>query len=145
MSVSREMRGAAGPHYDRILPNTPGAWVRRWPSTIRTLVSVTLTTARPDARTAEESATDAVASLADPWITIVWNDPVNLMTYVTYVFESYFGYPPKRARTLMLQVHREGRAVVSTGPRERMEVDVQAMHGFGLWATMQRSSEGDRA
>ncbi|WP_425954644.1 ATP-dependent Clp protease adapter ClpS [Xylanimonas sp. McL0601] len=106
---------------------------------------MTLTTARPDARTAEESATDAVASLADPWITIVWNDPVNLMTYVTYVFESYFGYPPKRARTLMLQVHREGRAVVSTGPRERMEVDVQAMHGFGLWATMQRSSEGDRA
>ena len=106
---------------------------------------MTLTTARPDARTAEETAADAVASLADPWVTIVWNDPVNLMTYVTYVFESYFGYPPARARKLMLQVHREGRAVVSTGPRERMEVDVQAMHGFGLWATMQRSSEGDAA
>nr|WP_245885636.1 ATP-dependent Clp protease adapter ClpS [Xylanimonas oleitrophica] len=79
--------------------------------------------------------------LADPWVTIVWNDPVNLMTYVAYVFESYFGYSPARARTLMLQVHREGRAVVSTGPRERMEVDVQAMHGFGLWATMQRSDD----
>jgi len=106
---------------------------------------VTVTLAGPDLSTREETSTDAVTSLADPWVTIVWNDPVNLMTYVTYVFESYFGYPPARARTLMLQVHREGRAVVSTGPRERMEVDVQAMHGFGLWATMQRSSQGDAA
>ncbi len=102
-----------------------------------------MTTAAPGLRTENETHTEASASLADPWVTIVWNDPVNLMTYVTYVFESYFGYPPSRARTLMLQVHREGRAVVSTGPRERMEVDVQAMHGFGLWATMQRSSQGD--
>ncbi|GAB2458042.1 ATP-dependent Clp protease adapter ClpS [Xylanibacterium ulmi] len=100
---------------------------------------MTVVTPGTDARTSEET----VAALADPWVTIVWNDPVNLMTYVTYVFESYFGYPPARARTLMLQVHRSGRAVVSTGPRERMEVDVQAMHGFGLWATMQRASEGD--
>ena len=106
---------------------------------------MTATTAAPDLRTENETHTEAVSSLADPWVTIVWNDPVNLMTYVTYVFESYFGYPPERARTLMLQVHREGRAVVSTGPRERMEVDVQAMHGFGLWATMQRSSQGDVA
>jgi ATP-dependent Clp protease adaptor protein ClpS len=100
-----------------------------------------VTTAEPGSRTAEEASSEAVASLAEPWVTIVWNDPVNLMTYVTYVFESYFGYPPARARKLMLQVHREGRAVVSTGPRERMEVDVQAMHGFGLWATLQRSGD----
>ncbi|QAY62080.1 ATP-dependent Clp protease adapter ClpS [Xylanimonas allomyrinae] len=104
-----------------------------------------VTSAETDERTAEETAADTVTSLADPWVTIVWNDPVNLMTYVTYVFESYFGYPPDRARALMLQVHHSGRAVVSTGPRERMEVDVQAMHGFGLWATMQRSSEGGAA
>jgi ATP-dependent Clp protease adaptor protein ClpS len=94
-----------------------------------------MTTAAPEQVTSQE------AKLGDPWVTIVWNDPVNLMTYVTYVFEAYFGYPEHKARTLMLQVHHEGRAVVSTGPRERMEVDVQAMHGFGLWATMQRSGD----
>jgi ATP-dependent Clp protease adaptor protein ClpS len=101
---------------------------------------VSVTTARPE--TAEETTTEPETGLADPWVTIVWNDPVNLMTYVTYVFESYFGYPPAKARQLMLQVHREGRAVVSTGPRERMEVDVQAMHSYGLWATLQRSGQG---
>ncbi|MDR0482964.1 MAG: ATP-dependent Clp protease adapter ClpS [Cellulomonadaceae bacterium] len=78
------------------------------------------------------------ADISAPWITVVWNDPVNLMTYVSFVFESYFGFDETKARTLMLQVHHEGRAVVSSGPRERMEVDVAAMHGFGLWATMER-------
>jgi len=75
---------------------------------------------------------------ARPWVTIVWNDPVNLMSYVSYVFRSYFGYTEQKAERLMLQVHKEGRAVVSTGTREAMEVDVQAMHAFGLWATLQR-------
>jgi ATP-dependent Clp protease adaptor protein ClpS len=89
--------------------------------------------------TQEETGTAVDTQVADPWITIVWNDPVNLMSYVAYVFESYFGYSQAKARKLMLQVHHEGRAVVSTGTRERMEVDVQAMHGFGLWATMQQS------
>lgn len=86
-----------------------------------------------------EAATDA--AVADPWVTIVWNDPVNLMTYVTYVFETYFGHPRAKAEKLMQQVHQEGRAVVSTGSLEKMEVDVQAMHGFGLWATLQRSGQ----
>ncbi|WP_454044603.1 ATP-dependent Clp protease adapter ClpS [Cellulosimicrobium sp. Marseille-Q8652] len=90
---------------------------------------------------AEATRTEPEVALDQPWVTLVWNDPVNLMSYVAYVFESYFGYPTPRANELMLQVHREGRAVVSTGTRERMEVDVQAMHGFGLWATMQRSDE----
>ena len=85
-----------------------------------------------DVRSAEE------AVVARPWVTIVWNDPVNLMSYVAYVFRSYFGYSEQKAERLMLQVHQEGRAVVSTGSREAMEVDVQAMHGFGLWATLQR-------
>jgi ATP-dependent Clp protease adaptor protein ClpS len=93
--------------------------------------------------TQEQTRTEEVPGLADPWVTIVWNDPVNLMTYVSYVFESYFGYAPAKARKLMLQVHHDGRAVVSSGPRERMEVDVQAMHGYGLWATMQPSDKGD--
>ena len=79
--------------------------------------------------------------LADAWVTIVWNDPVNLMSYVTYVFQAHFGYAKTKAERLMRQVHEEGRAVVSTGNREVMEVDVQAMHSYGLWATMQRSGD----
>lgn len=89
----------------------------------------------------EETRSDQRTAAADPWVTVVWNDPVNLMSYVAYVFESYFGYSQTRANQLMLEVHHAGRAVVSTGDRERMEVDVQAMHSYGLWATMQRSGE----
>jgi ATP-dependent Clp protease adaptor protein ClpS len=74
-----------------------------------------------------------------PWITIVWNDPVNLMSYVSYVFQQYFGYPKPKAEKLMMQVHRDGKAVVSSGVREEMERDVQAMHGYGLWATLEKS------
>jgi ATP-dependent Clp protease adaptor protein ClpS len=74
-----------------------------------------------------------------PWITVVWNDPVNLMSYVTHVFREYFGYPRPKAEKLMMQVHNDGRAVVSSGGREEMERDVQAMHGYGLWATMEKS------
>jgi len=74
-----------------------------------------------------------------PWVTVVWNDPVNLMSYVAYVFESYFGMTQEQAHKLMLQVHEDGRAVVSSGAREKVEFDVQAMHGYGLWATMQKS------
>ncbi len=73
-----------------------------------------------------------------PWVTIVWNDPVNLMSYVTYVFQSYFAYPKEKATQLMLDVHRKGRAVVSNGTREEMERDTQAMHEYGLWATFQK-------
>ncbi|MFC5149078.1 ATP-dependent Clp protease adapter ClpS [Streptomyces aureoversilis] len=71
-----------------------------------------------------------------PWVTLVHNDPVNLMSYVTYVFQAYFGYPKDKARKLMLDVHHKGRATVSSGSREEMERDVQAMHGYGLWATL---------
>lgn len=73
-----------------------------------------------------------------PWLTVVWNDPVNLMSYVTFVFQEYFGYDRAKAERLMLQVHEEGRSVVSNGSREEMERDVAAMHGYGLWATMQK-------
>ena len=71
-----------------------------------------------------------------PWVTIVWNDPVNLMTYVTYVLQKLFGYPKEKAEKLMLQVHYEGRAVVSSGTREQMEHDVARLHAHGLWATL---------
>ncbi len=76
-----------------------------------------------------------------PWITLVWNDPVNLMSYVSYVFRSYFGFSETEAEKRMLQVHNEGKAVVATGPREEMERHVYAMHGYGLWATLQKDDE----
>jgi ATP-dependent Clp protease adaptor protein ClpS len=75
-----------------------------------------------------------------PWVTIVWNDPVNLMSYVTYVFQKHFGYSKEKATKLMLDVHHKGKAVVSNGSREEMERDVSAMHGYGLWATLQHDS-----
>jgi ATP-dependent Clp protease adaptor protein ClpS len=75
-----------------------------------------------------------------PWDVVVWDDPVNLMSYVVYVFRKVFGYPEPVARQLMLQVHREGRALVASEPRERAEMYVQQLHGHGLHATMQRSS-----
>jgi ATP-dependent Clp protease adaptor protein ClpS len=77
--------------------------------------------------------------LDQPWITLVWNDPVNLMSYVSYVFRSYFGFTRDQADRLMLQVHNDGRAVVATGSREEMERHVEAMHDFGLWATLQKA------
>lgn len=87
----------------------------------------------------DERADERVASRPDtPWVTIVWNDPVNLMTYVSWVFRSYFGHPREEAERLMLLVHTEGRAVVASGGREEMERHVEAMHDFGLWATLTR-------
>lgn len=83
---------------------------------------------------------DELTFLDKPWVTVVWNDPVNLMSYVAYVFGKYFGYSRKKSEKLMLQVHHEGRSVVSTGTREAMERDVQAMHEYGLWATMERAT-----
>lgn len=77
-----------------------------------------------------------------PWITIVWDDPVNLMTYVTYVLMELFGFTKEKAHELMMQVHTQGKAVVSTGSREEMEHDVARLHEYGLWATLQR---GDQA
>ena len=77
---------------------------------------------------------------APRWIVIVWNDPINLMTYVTFVFRKLFGYSHAHAHELMLKVHLEGRAVVSGGTQERCEYDVARLHAHGLWATMQPES-----
>jgi ATP-dependent Clp protease adaptor protein ClpS len=74
-----------------------------------------------------------------PWQTIVWNDPVNLMSYVTYVFQKLFGYSRDKATKLMLDVHHRGRAIVSSGSKEKVEGDVARLHAAGLWATMQHS------
>jgi ATP-dependent Clp protease adaptor protein ClpS len=86
----------------------------------------------------EERETEDVRDADRPWIVIVWNDPINLMSYVTFVFQKLFGYSRARATKLMLQVHEEGKAVVSSGTREKAELDVAQLHGHGLWATLQQ-------
>jgi ATP-dependent Clp protease adaptor protein ClpS len=100
-----------------------------------------VSTAPAEARPDLDATEDERAQTQTPWITVVWNDPVNLMSYVTWVFQTHFGYPKKRAERLMLDVHKKGKAVVSSGSREEMERDVEAMHGYGLWATMQKSGD----
>jgi ATP-dependent Clp protease adaptor protein ClpS len=88
-------------------------------------------------RTREPTGEDVVEP-DRPWIVIVWNDPVNLMTYVTLVFRQLFGYTEAKATELMLQVHHEGKAVVSSGTHEKAEYDVARLHAKGLWATMKQ-------
>jgi ATP-dependent Clp protease adaptor protein ClpS len=97
-----------------------------------------VTPARTRQGTREEVEVDAVGAVDTPWITIVWDDPVNLMTYVSYVLQKLFGYSEPHATKLMLQVHNEGKAVVSAGSREAMETDVSKLHAAGLWATLQQ-------
>ena len=80
---------------------------------------------------------DEVVEPDIPWIVLVWNDPINLMSYVTWVFQKLFGYSLEKATSLMLDVHHKGRAVVSSGSREKCELDVFRLHEHGLWATMQ--------
>jgi len=81
---------------------------------------------------------DTLVDEERPWIVLVWNDPINLMAYVTFVFQKLFGYSLEKAESLMMDVHEKGRAVVSTGTKERAELDVFRLHEHGLWATMQQ-------
>lgn len=87
----------------------------------------------PSIRTDEDSSTDR------PWLVIVWNDPINLMSFVTFVFQKLFGFSKEKATKLMMDVHVKGRAVVSSGTRQRAELDVYRLHEHGLWATMEQS------
>ena len=91
-------------------------------------------------QTQVDPVVDEVGAADRPWLTIVWNDPVNLMSYVTYVFQKLFGYSRDEATKLMLDVHHKGRAVVTQGSRDKVEVDVAKLHGAGLWATMQQDA-----
>ena len=86
----------------------------------------------------QEPSSEDVPLDERPWVVIVWNDPINLMSYVTLVLQQLFGYSRTRATRLMLQVHDEGKAAVSTGTREKAELDVSRLHAHGLWATMQQ-------
>ena len=93
------------------------------------------------AKTLTEAEINVEQLIDKPWITIVWDDPVNLMSYVTFVFIKLFGYSKEKAHELMMKVHNDGRAVVSSGTREEMERDVQRLHEHGLWATLQRDDK----
>lgn len=95
------------------------------------------TTLAPDR--VEETIDESKTEPDRPWLVIVWNDPINLMTYVTYVLQKLFNYPRAKAEKLMLQVHHEGRAVVSSGSREKAELDCFKLHAYGLWATLAKS------
>ncbi len=99
-----------------------------------TLVRVTIAPER-----VERADADEAVDPDRPWVTIVWNDPINLMSYVTFVFQQYFGFDKKKAEKKMLEVHHDGRSTVSSGSREEMERDVQAMHEYGLWATLEKA------
>ena len=90
----------------------------------------------------ERPEVEDVVATDVPWIVIVWNDPINLMSYVTFVFQKLFGYSKAKATALMLDVHEKGRAVVSSGTREEAEVDVFRLHEHGLWATMEKDGTG---
>lgn len=81
---------------------------------------------------------EAVAAVERPWQVVVWDDPVNLMSYVSWVFRKLFGFSKEKANHLMLQVHHDGKAIVSSGSREKMELDVFHLHEHGLWATMEQ-------
>ena len=120
-----------------------GSWTAgRFPS-VRALprpgppVSVAAAPAEAPVRAPEEELAGVTAPDV-PWVTLVWNDPVNLMSYVAHVFRTHFGYSRAKAEKLMRAVHEEGRAVVSTGTREEMERDTEAMHSYGLWATFRK-------
>ena len=89
-------------------------------------------------QTMDRTDVRSTTALDSAWVTVVWNDPVNLMSYVSWVFQSHFGYSQEKAQKLMMQVHEAGRSVVSTGTREKMEADTESMHGYGLWATFQK-------
>jgi ATP-dependent Clp protease adaptor protein ClpS len=92
------------------------------------------------AETEGQPGVDEEVGTDRPWLVIVWNDPINLMSFVTFVFQKLFGYSKEKATKLMLDVHQKGRAVVSSGTRERAELDVYRLHEHGLWATMEQST-----
>jgi len=88
----------------------------------------------------EEPEVDSITDLDRPWLVIVWNDPINLMSYVTFVLQKLFGYSRAKAEKMMLDVHHKGRAIVSSGSQEKAELDCSRLHEHGLWATMEQDS-----
>jgi ATP-dependent Clp protease adaptor protein ClpS len=116
---------------------------------LTTEVAVPLNPGIPRPKSAETSAvgaptienqTRAEEALDLPWHLVVHNDPVNLMSYVTMVFQRVFGYPRDKAERHMLEVHQQGRSILWSGMRERAELYVQQLHGYLLLATIEKVS-----
>jgi len=101
-----------------------------------TAVEITATETQPTV--VDDPTSDTILDEDTPWVVLVWNDPINLMTYVVFVLQKLFGYSREKATELKLDVHEKGRAAVSNGTREKSELDVFRLHEYGLWATMQR-------
>ncbi|ETT26768.1 ATP-dependent Clp protease adapter protein clpS [Rhodococcus rhodochrous ATCC 21198] len=121
-------------------PTSPFGTAPPEPSDAVTVASFpAVTMAAGQAMPAEAETVEEIEAVDRPWVTVVWDDPVNLMHYVAYIFQKLFGYSKAKATELMLKVHNEGKAVVSSGSRDKMEHDVQRLHAAGLWATMQRA------
>ena len=98
---------------------------------------------REGTRTGTDASTGSLTAPDIPWNLVIWNDPVNLMSYVSYVFQSYFGYSESKANKLMMEVHKKGRSIVAHGSKEQVERHAVAMHGFGLWDTVEKASGGN--
>jgi ATP-dependent Clp protease adaptor protein ClpS len=110
------------------------------PAGRETIEAMTSTRASTAPAEVDQPTSDTDVKPDLPWIVIVWNDPINLMSYVVFVFQKLFGYSKEKATTLMLDVHHKGRAVVSSGSREKAELDVFRLHEHGLWATLQQDT-----
>jgi ATP-dependent Clp protease adaptor protein ClpS len=110
------------------------------PAGRETIEAMTSTRASTAPAEVDQPTSDTEVKPDLPWIVIVWNDPINLMSYVVFVFQKLFGYSKEKATTLMLDVHHKGRAVVSSGSREKAELDVFRLHEHGLWATLQQDT-----
>jgi ATP-dependent Clp protease adaptor protein ClpS len=109
-------------------------------ATVPARVAVAVPAEVEEAEVAEKSDIEESKNTERLWLVIVWNDPINLMSFVTFVLQKLFGYSKEKATKLMLDVHYKGRAVVSSGSRDRAELDVYRLHEHGLWATMEQST-----
>ena len=124
-----------------LLPTPPAGPASPFPVTARVRSrQVETAPVETDPSAAEWTELEESLGTDKPWLVIVWNDPINLMSFVTFVFQKLFGYSKEKATKLMLDVHHKGRAVVSSGTRERAELDVYRLHEYGLWATMEPST-----
>ena len=140
-SATRQTRGNDGANIKRHGHSSYGGQATTTNRRQNECVPFTTPSANQQVETADPSVdnqTDEVVDLQLPWIVLVWNDPINLMSYVTYVLQKVFGYSHEKAESLMLDVHEKGRAVVSNGSKEKAELDVFRLHEHGLWATMQQ-------
>ena len=142
-SATRQTRGNDGANIERHGHSSYGGQATTTNRRQNECVPFTTPSANQQVETADPSVdnqTDEAVDLQLPWIVLVWNDPINLMSYVSFVLQKLFGYPKEKADSLMMDVHEKGRAVVSNGPRERAELDVFRLHEHGLWATMQQDT-----